>query len=178
MITALLLAAGQSRRFGSEDKLCVPFRGYPLVSHAAKPLSAFDRRIAVVSSDAVAELLLGFEIVRIDGEAAQSRSLKVGVSQVQQGKLLVTLGDMPLVTPDHLQKVIATCPDGGAAASHNGTRLMPPACFDETLFEELMATSGDQGAGPLLKRLATPVAAPLEMLVDIDTPQDLAALDA
>lgn len=178
MTTALLLAAGQSRRFGAEDKLLAPFRGAPLVSHAAKALARFERKIAVVSSPQVRDLLSGFEIVQLDGDAAQSRSLQAGVAQAPAAPLLVTLGDMPLITAAHLVAVVAACPVGGVAASHDGSRPMPPACFDPALFPELLATTGDQGAGPLLRRLACPVPAPPDLLADVDTPGDLAALDA
>lgn len=180
----LLLAAGESRRFGAADKLLAPLDGRPLVTHAAGTLRAAGLAplIAVVTSDAVAALLDGFALVRLPpGPAAQSRSLAAGVAEAEaQGaaRLLVALGDMPRVTPGLVAAVIARCPEGGAAAAHDGTRPMPPACFDRALFGELEAITGDRGAAPILRALSPDclVAAPPGTLADIDTAADLAAL--
>ena len=68
-ITAILLAAGTSRRFGGEDKLLAPLAGGPLALHAARHIVGLAprRRIAVCRDDdgPLARLLVahGFEIV-------------------------------------------------------------------------------------------------------------------
>ena len=58
----ILLAAGQSRRFGPTDKLMAPLHGRPLVTYAAATLRAVapDVLIAVTSSEIVAAELDGF----------------------------------------------------------------------------------------------------------------------
>ncbi len=180
----LLLAAGESRRFGAENKLLVPLDGRPLVLHAAEALraSGLAPLIAVTASARVAALLAGFRIVPLaEGAAAQSRSLAAGVVAAQAlgvGLLAVVLGDMPLVTPALIRDVVTRCPDGGASATFDGTRPMPPACFDAALFAELAGFEGDRGAAAILRRLPPGclLHAPAELLADIDTPGDLAAL--
>lgn len=184
MTAGLLLAAGASRRFGAGDKLLADLDHTPLVTHAAAALRAtgFTPLIAVVTSEAVADLLDGFTVVRLaPGPTAQSRSLAAGVREaLAQGasRLVVTLGDMPRVTPELIRDVAALCPEGGAAASSNGARPMPPACFDRALFTELMRMTGDKGAAPILRGLPPDrlVSASPDMLVDIDTPADLDTL--
>jgi len=58
-VAALLLAAGESRRFGAANKLLAELRGQPLVRHIATRLAGlgFGARIAICSDDRVAALL-------------------------------------------------------------------------------------------------------------------------
>lgn len=182
----LLLAAGESRRFGPDDKLLAPLEGRPLVAHAALMLRAAGLAplIAVVSSDSVAAMLGGFTVIRLpEGPAEQSRSLAAGVAEAEArgvSRLLVALGDMPRVTADLVAGVIARCPAGGASAATDGSRPMPPACFDRALFADLRAATGDRGAAHILRGLAPGalVAAPAGTLTDVDTPEALARLAA
>lgn len=185
MTTAgILLASGASRRFGAADKLLAPFRGRPLVTHAAEALAeAVAGPLIVVAARAeVAAALPGFAHVRPGPpEPAQSDSLAAGIAQARAlgaGRAVVVLGDMPRVTPELIRAVLARCSGGQASAATDGTRPMPPACFPAALFDRLEALSGDRGAAPVLRALpeAQLVAAPTGALVDIDTAADLARL--
>lgn len=180
----LLLAAGRSRRFGDGDKLLADLGGRPLVAHAAGALrrAAPGRLIAVVRSAEVAGALEGFEIVRVSGDA-QSGSLRAGIARVlEQGaeRCLVVLGDMPFVSADHHRAVMARADTEGSAATTDGDRRLPPACFDAGAMAEILTLDGDRGAAPLLRALpqGALVRAPGEMLADVDTPAELAALRA
>ena len=180
--TGLLLAAGASRRFGPEDKLLAPFAGQPLLSHAADAMRAagLDRRIAVVSSAETAALLDGFEIIRI-AQGEQSDSLRAGLAAAgQPDRLLIALGDMPLVTPVLLDLVIAACTDGQASASRDGDGPpMPPACFPASWLPRLAELTGDQGAGRRARDLpASQMVEASGQLPDIDTPEALRRLSS
>jgi molybdenum cofactor cytidylyltransferase len=183
---ALLLAAGQSRRFGDADKLLAPLDGKPLVTHAADMLrfAGLAPLIAVTASDDVAALLEGFLTVPLGaGPAAQSRSLAAGIAAAEAegaDRVLVVLGDMPRVTADLVRDVVSRCPEGGAAAAFDGIRPMPPACFDRALFPALRDMTGDRGAAPILRALPPEalVTASSDLLIDIDTPEKLASLEA
>ncbi|MFS4438453.1 nucleotidyltransferase family protein [Paracoccaceae bacterium GXU_MW_L88] len=177
-VAGLLLAAGRSERFGPDNKLLAELAGRPLIAHAAGALrwTPLDMRIAVISDRALHPFLKGFIVIEMVEGSLQADSLKAGVHLAQKlkaEKLLVTLGDMPLVTADLLYEIILRA-DGGIAAASDGTRPMPPACFPEAVFPELMTMSGDRGAGALLKDLpsAQRVAAP-RMLADVDRESDL-----
>lgn len=174
--TGLLLAAGSSRRFGADDKLLADFRGEPLIAYAARAMrdAALDDRVAVVTSDAVAALLDGFRIIRI-APGQQSDSLRAGLDAVgDPDLLLIALGDMPLVTDEHLDAVMQRATDGHIAASHDGTTALPPACFPRAMIPALSTLKGDQGAGRLLQDLPqhSLVHAP-DLLIDVDTQDDL-----
>jgi molybdenum cofactor cytidylyltransferase len=177
----LLLAAGRSARFGTENKLLASFRGRPLAAHAAEAMAAvpLDQRIAVVADPAVAALFEDFDVLTIDGpNAPQSASLALGARHAMQlgaTRLLVALADMPLVNATLMGAVLDRCTDGGASAATDGTRAMPPACFEGSRIAALTQISGDRGAAKLLSDV-TPdslVAAPPGMLADVDTVADL-----
>src|SRR6266542_2734007 len=91
-IAAILLAAGQSLRFGAADKLLARIDGEPLLMHAARRIVELEpaRRIAVCSDaqGAAAGLLslLGFEIaVNAHPERGLSSSLACGIAAAATG---------------------------------------------------------------------------------------------
>jgi len=185
VITAgILLASGASRRFGAADKLLAPLEGRPLVAHAAAALAqaVAGPLIVVAARPEVAAAVPGFAPVRpARPDPAQSDSLAAGIARARAlgaGRAVVTLGDMPRVTPELIRAVRDRCTAAQAAAATDGTRPMPPACFPAALFDTLQALSGDRGAAPVLRALPEGqlVAAPAGALVDIDTAADLAAL--
>lgn len=178
---AILLAAGHSQRFGSDDKLLAAYRGKPLVVHAADALKALapDHLIAVARSRAVAVHLSGFTVVAPAVENnMQSDSLRAGLAEaMRQGadRILITLGDMPSVTADTMQDVLDRASATEPSAAHDGTTVLPPACFPEPWFAKIMALTGDRGAGSLLQALPSERFVPVEpaILQDIDEPGDL-----
>ena len=176
----LLLAAGASRRFGEVDKLLQPLRDKPLVLQVAGSLRAAPLavRLAVTSSDDVSVLLPDFELARVAPGAPQSESLKVGIRVAQAlgaTRVVIALGDMPLVTADLIAKIARR---SGAVCAGDGSRRMPPAGFPSEMFPKLLEATGDRGAGPLLADLPESAVIPVapETLTDIDRPEDLARL--
>lgn len=179
-LAAILLAAGRSVRFGPEDKLAAPYRGRPLVTHAADALLAMapDIRIAVTRSDAISALLQGFETVSPESGDLQSSSFRAGIRAAlnhNASHALIALGDMPGIDVQLLHHIVQrTTPDLAAAAS-DGDRPQPPVCLPKSLFGQALEASGDQGARALISALPRDqwVAARQDQLRDIDTPSDL-----
>lgn len=183
-IAVILLAAGTSQRFGTDDKLLAPLAGEPLALHAARHIAllAPRRRIAVCRDDrgTLARLLAahGFEIVvNPHPEHGLSRSLSCGIAEAARGPdevAMVCLADMPFVGTGHLRKLMARFDPVKApvVASTNGEAAMPPALFARALFETLRSGEGDRGGKALLADAAL-VPAPAGELVDIDRPDDL-----
>ena len=174
----VLLAAGGSRRFGTGDKLLAPLGDKPLVAHAADALRAsdLDTRIAVVRSKEVAALLTGFETVTPDeADPKQSDSLRAGVLKARDlgaTQITVVLGDMPFVTAAMIDAVTHACTATRPAAAWDGTRPIPPVCFPDIFFDDLLALQGDRGAAALLSD-AVFVSASGLALHDVDTREAL-----
>ena len=182
---AILLAAGASRRFGPDDKLLGKLHGKPLVAHAAEVLRCFapDALIGVVRSPEVAEVLDGFDIIYpAEADPGQADSLRAGVLAAQTmgaDRVLVVLGDMPLISTGLLNEVATRCLVDRPSAATNGKRPSPPACFPRTLFPDLLKMSGDRGAASLLHALPPEAlaAAPAETLLDVDDQTRLSELN-
>jgi molybdenum cofactor cytidylyltransferase len=175
-VTAVLLAAGRSERFGG-DKLAAPFRGRPLGTHAAAMLAAipFVAHLAVTGPSAVDLAALGFDCRDVPAGAPMSVSLKRGVAAAAAtdcDACLIMLADMPLVPAAHILALLAAHHGTLTATLSDGTRMVP-ALIARAAFPLVATLSGDQGARALLRE-APGVAAPPEWLVDIDTPGDAA----
>lgn len=174
-VVAVVLAAGQSMRFGG-DKLMHPLDGKSLGAHIAATLADTPvvARIAVCPTGSPRrELFPGFEIIdNPHPEHGMGMSLALGARRaiaLDAGALLVCLADMPYVTREHLNALLAV--DAPAVVTDcNGTRS-PPAVFVRELLPELAALTGDHGARHLLKSAAT-VTADAALIRDFDTPAD------
>ncbi len=187
--TALvLLAGGASSRFEGGDKLLAPFRGAPLLSHAAgalagRPVAA---RIAVTGPGqglrAGALAGAGWQVVvNPDAADGQGTSLAAGIrhaaAQTGVRRALVLLADMPLVPDDHLSALArAATPGVPAVLSRSAALTGPPAVLDRALFPQLAALTGDRGARDVVAGLDGVATRPLapDHALDIDCEADLA----
>ncbi|WP_154764839.1 nucleotidyltransferase family protein [Paracoccus lichenicola] len=167
----MLLAAGRSRRFGPDCKLQAPYRGKPLVRHAAEAILGTGLpAVAVIADPAVAGLLPEFRLVH--GRGVQSDSVRLGLRHVADEAALIVLADMPHVTADLLQRIATS---RAPAAATDGHRICPPALLPRSLFPQVQALTGDQGAGALLRSLPGlhRIHVKPEFLRDVDVPDDL-----
>jgi molybdenum cofactor cytidylyltransferase len=175
-IAAVLLAAGESRRYGSA-KLAADLAGIPVVHHAALTIRAlpFARHIAVVSHDDYGLAALGFELVRVSSDAQpMSASLAAGLASITDPAIegaLVALGDTPFVSADHLIRLAATF-DGSRIASKANGVVMPPAIFGRSYWQKIASIEGDLGARSLLQD-AMCLGVGDNSLFDIDTLADI-----
>lgn len=189
MISALLLAAGASRRFGA-PKLLQDFEGKPVVRWSAESLvgAPVDEIIVVVGAahEETQRALAGVSarvVVNPMADHGMGSSLACGIAALGPATraVLVALADEPLVGRDPLLRVVERYEAGGAAIvvpTYRGIRGHP-VLFDRTVFAELRALSGDHGARAVTDRdpdrlvlLELDLAKP----IDVDVPQDLARL--
>lgn len=181
---AIVLAAGLSRRYGSESKLLAPLRGKPLALHIADTLAGMSLfgLIAVCQEGDVlgAEFeARGFTVVtNPDSARGQASSLALGVKEAEAldaEAALICLADMPFVSEGHLAAVLdaAETTDIVASSIAGQAAPTPPAVFSHPHFPALLALEGDKGARSLLAQ-ARLIEAPAGELADFDTPGDFA----
>ena len=183
----ILLAAGQSNRYGDGDKLMADYNGRPVLSYSAQRLQyeACAERIAIVSPDfdGRAQLLRGFgwgPVINENFKQGQASSIALGMHEAAKNprvkNIMILLGDMPFATDAHLKALKERLAMGASAVLSNANGVLtPPAMFDDSVFNLVENLSGDVGAKTLVKN--TDKVASVELSVkqahDIDTTDDL-----
>jgi molybdenum cofactor cytidylyltransferase len=167
-VTAIVLAAGFSRRFGSAKQLFTYF-GEPLVRRAARVAREVAPVIVVIPNDAeIRQALDGLDVTIVEnGERAEgmASSIRAGV-RACAGDVLLTLCDQPAVNSAHLRKLIdSRAPI--AASGYEGT-VGVPALFRSIYRDSLLSLHGDSGAKALLTLQDVHIV-PLADGSDIDT---------
>lgn len=179
-----VLAAGDSRRFGEEDKLTAPFRGKRLGEHvcANAPVEILAPACACVIASRLAHpcepqwRAAGFEVVlNRNSQAGMGSSVALAATLAAKAEcdaLLIALADMPMVPTEHFAALIAASSGcGEVICSSNGEARMPPAIFGREHFH-LLHASGDEGARRSLGT-ARALDCPPGWLIDIDTVEAL-----
>lgn len=183
MIAGLVLAAGAGTRFDpSESKLLAEFGGRPLLEHAvaAQTAVAALERVVVVLGARAGEIRSAVEFGRADVVVCddwmrgRSASLRTGVAALRGAeKVIVTLGDMPLMSASLISRFVDAPPR--ARAVYRGAPGHPVVLGSEELLA-LQRTDRDieprilLEGGPLIACDDSPCG------VDIDTRADLRAL--
>jgi molybdenum cofactor cytidylyltransferase len=187
---ALLLAAGHARRFGG-DKLLAPLRGKPLIVHAIaaaqavpveaivivkRPGEALDQACRTL---AAADARIRFVDIASD---SMSESLRAGLDALGPDiSVLVFLGDMPDIPHDLAGALCAALGGHFAALPRFEGAPGHPVLLSPRAATLAAGLTGDSGAGALLRRHVAEVlyleSESRGVVRDIDTPQDLLALD-
>jgi molybdenum cofactor cytidylyltransferase len=176
-IALILLAAGRSERFGS-DKLTASFRGRPLWEWAAQSAenAGFESLYLVIGEHSgITPRDRWQPVLNHDAERGLGTSIAAGVTAAaHHQRVVIALADMPLMEPAHLRllgqetgTIFTRQPDGNPGS---------PAAFGHEHFARLRTLDEDRGA----RSLSLPKALVIEpstcgMLVDIDTPSDIAS---
>ena len=190
-VAALILAAGSSTRMGS-NKLLAELNGAPMIAQTVKRVAASGvASVTVVTgyqAEKIESALEDFKIQKIhnpnfvDGLAS---SLQVGVAALQSScdAILVCLGDMPLIDPRDINRMIAAFSPSdqrSIVVPVHERRFGNPVLWGVEHFAALMACEGDRGARGLLEKLKDEA---LEVLIenqsvvlDADTPEALAVI--
>jgi molybdenum cofactor cytidylyltransferase len=193
-VAVLVLAAGRSTRMGGPNKLLQPWDGKEIVRISVEnALRAAVGPVYVVmghQSDQVRAALSGLDVQFVDNPAyadGLSTSVRAGIAALPAAidGVTVCLGDMPGVDATLIRRLIdAFQPTAGAVAvipSYNGQRGNP-VVWARRFFPDLLRLEGDAGARALLRSFSEGVVEvavdKVAVTVDVDTPDDLAALNA
>ncbi|MEM7678750.1 MAG: NTP transferase domain-containing protein, partial [Myxococcota bacterium] len=189
-IAAVVLAAGQSRRMGAQNKLLAEVDGVPMVVRVVRTLSAsgVDRVVVVTGhqSNRVEALLRDVSDVAFvhnpDYAEGLSTSVRAGIRALDTDVdgALIALGDMPWVRAEHVRRLIAAFAPHEIIVPVHDRKRGHPVLWPARFFPEFEKLLGDVGARHLLERYADHVVSvPVDdrgVHVDVDTPQALAQL--
>lgn len=191
-ITAILLAAGLSKRLG-RNKLLLPLGDETVLRKTAKAVlaSAASEVILVTGHEeaAVKQAVEGLDVHLTHNPRyaeGQSTSMIAGIEAAREEACayLFVLGDQPLLTPGIVNDLIslyeASRPDALVAAPVFEGRRGNPTLFSASLRDELLQASGDAGGRGIIRRLETESPEQIvfhrlpndDIFLDIDTEED------
>jgi molybdenum cofactor cytidylyltransferase len=187
VIAGVVLAAGASRRFGSQ-KLLASVGGVPLVRRSVERLleASLDEIVVVLGSDATAvgAALAGLPVLMVTNPAylaGMSTSLRAGLDALtpESEATVVALGDQPGVGGPIVNRLVERYVTERApivAPVYRGGVRGNPVLFDRSIFDELRAVTGDEGARLVIAkdpRRVLLVEFDVDMPRDVDVPRDL-----
>ncbi len=183
-VCGLVLGAGGSQRLG-RPKQTLPFRDGTLLGHVVSVARACDFDQLVVAIGGAADDvrtqvdLNGAEVVVNDayGEGCSSSiAAALGVVDPRCDVLVLMLGDQPGVTPETVRALLDGRGDAELAvcAYHDGRGH--PIAFARSLFGALADLHGDKGVWRLVDQGAEDVPIAGAIPLDVDTPEDYAAV--
>lgn len=190
MTAAVVLAAGKSRRMGTQ-KLLLPFAGQPLIVHIVSEVlrSGVDRVLVVIGSDshAVRDALAALPVIPVANPQADGdmlSSIRCGLTSLppECASVLLVPGDQPGITRDLIARLIA-------AQQRTGKSIVVPVCnrhrghpvlISMTHREKILTRYEGTGLRGLLRDhpgdIAEVAVDDPDALADVDFPEDYARL--
>jgi molybdenum cofactor cytidylyltransferase len=186
----VVLAAGLSRRMGGSNKLLAPLDGEPMIARVVDAFLASKARPVLVvvghQADRVRAALAGRDVRFVENAAYEEglgASLRAGIEALGEDvdAALVGLGDMPRITPAHVNRIVDAFDPAGpetiVVPVHDRKRGHP-VLWSARHFAEMRKLGGDVGARGLLERHADAVRTVAidddAVHIDVDTPEMLA----
>jgi molybdenum cofactor cytidylyltransferase len=188
MISAIVLAAGESRRMG-ETKQLLEWRGSTILGCVLDNLlaSPVDEILLVVGYEAerILEMTANPRIKAVfnpDFRQGMSTSLRSGLTamDVRAEAFLIALADQPGIPPGVVQDLIdhyrESYPEKKIVAPAHLGRRGHPVLFSGDYLDEFLGLTGDVGGREILARHPEEVllveAGTDAVLLDVDTPED------
>ena len=157
MISAILLAAGESKRFGSKNKLIENFKKKPLINHVLKSL--INSKIDEIF------IILGFEKIKIKKVILKNKkiifvinkkykkgistSIKCGLKKISNNStgFIIVHGDMPFIKSSHINKIYTSLLKKNylVHALKYKNRIGNPIGFNKTVINRFKKLKGDIG---------------------------------
>jgi len=191
-ISAIVLAAGESKRMRGQNKLLLPFAGKTIIAGAVDAIlqAQIDEALVVLGHEAAAiRKVLQDRAVRFvdnpDYRSGMASSIRAGLAALSPSAsaVMISLADQPLIQPAELNFLIAAFSQSRektiAAPTFSGQRGNP-VIFDLRYRAEMLELKGDGGGKAVLARHSEAVLE-VEMptgniLEDADTPEGYARM--
>ncbi len=190
--SAVLLAAGASRRMAGGNKLLLPIQGVPLVRHAASTLLGCDLEELVVvvgfEAEAVSETLAGLPLRTVTNEAfetGQTSSVRAGLAGLHAASdaVMICLADQARLTANDIREIQRAFTRGSRSAvlvpTFDGKRGNP-IVLPRDKQDEILARDGSFGCRQFIAKnpdlVETFEAGSDHVLRDIDRREDYESL--
>ena len=171
MISAILLAAGQSKRMNGENKLIKEINGVPLINHAIENIlgSAVDEIVIIVGfeKEIIENIIKKNKKIKIiynkDFKTGISSSIKIGLNNISNKSedFFISLGDMPNVNQNIYNKLIKAKYkyNKKLKVEYKKEIIIPtyegkegnPILFSKFMKEKVMDIEGDFGAKKIIE---------------------------
>ena len=165
MISAILLAAGQSKRLKGENKLIRKFKNKPLINHAINSLikSKISKIIVVVGHEnrKIKKIIKKNKkiifILNKKYKSGISSSIKVGLKKISKKNkgFIVVQSDMPFIKSSDINKICNSIKKRKflVHALKFKNKIGNPIGFDILLMKKFKKIKGDIGAKFMVNRL-------------------------
>jgi len=161
MISAILLAAGQSKRMNGENKLAKEIQGIPLLKLSVKNIlaSSINELVIVLGyqKEIIEKLIDKHKKIKIffnkDFESGMASSIKTGLNHLSNNTeaFFICLGDMPMVNSDIYNQLIKSRNQKNIIVPTYNGQQGNPVLFDKSMKETVMNITGDVGAKKILE---------------------------
>ena len=161
MISAILLAAGQSKRMNGENKLTKEIQGIPLIKLSVKNIlaSSINELIIVLGhqKEIIEKLIDKNKKIKFvfnkNFENGMASSIKTGLNNLSEKTeaFFICLADMPMVNHDIYNRLIKSKDNKEIIVPTYKGQQGNPVLFDKSMKEKVLDIKGDVGAKKILE---------------------------
>ena len=165
MISAVLLAAGQSKRIERENKLIKKYKGKPLINHILKSLikSKVNKIIIVLGYESrkIRKITLKSKkitfVFNSNYKQGISSSIKFGLKKIikKNKGFIIVQSDMPMITSSLINKIYYSIIRNNELVHvlKNKNKIGNPIGFNISTKEKFKKIKGNMGAKKMVKKL-------------------------
>ena len=165
MISAIILAAGQSKRIVKENKLLKIYKKKPLVNHALNSVKKSNvNKIIIVLGHESSQVKKNIKknkkiifIVNNNYKKGMSSSIKAGIKRLSKKNkgFIIIQSDMPFIKTIHINKICRSIQKKKhlVHALKFKNRIGNPIGFDISVLSKFKKIKGEYGAKFMVKRL-------------------------
>ena len=188
-ITGVILAGGQARRMGGEDKGLIPVAGRPMIAHVIDALRGQLDRI-IINANRNLDMYRSYALPVIADQSTDFNGPLAGMAtcmKAAETEYIITVPcDSPLLPADYVQRMFDTLNEARAeiCVAENEGRLQPVfALLRCTLLDSLTAYLADGGRKidrwfEMHAMVCADFSDRAEMFINVNTPADISTVEA